>query len=205
MAYIALKLHKKSAGDLTLFARNINKKMKANTALFTTPPVDAKTLDTHIADLEDAESDMLHGSSLETEIRDEKRAVLEGDIRQLSLYVLQVSQGNAVTIRKAGMPLKAERLTQVTSLDVPSILHISSPTSGQVVLKWGRVNRCRNFVVEMCSDITAPVWQNAAFNSHPKASISGLKKASEYWFRVSALGPKGIQSAWSQEVSIVVR
>jgi len=205
MAYIALKLHKKSAGDITLFARNINKKMKANAALFTAPPVDSKTLDIHIADLEDAESDMLHGSTLETEIRDEKRAVLENDIKQLSLYVLQISQGNSVIIRKAGMPLKSERLTQVTSLDAPSLLLISSPASGQVDLKWGRVNKCRNYAVEMCSDINAAVWQNAAFNTHAKASVSGLKKAGEYWFRVAALGPKGIQSAWSHVVSIVVQ
>lgn len=204
MAMIPLRLRKKSAGDLTLFARNMNKKLKANAALFPALPVATKDIDTHIAELEDAESDMLHGGTLETEIRDEKRTVLESDIRQLSLYVLQVSQGNAVIIRKAGFPIQLNRTAPASSLDMPSVVKASSTISGTVDLKWGKVAKARHYVVEMGDDPATDLWQNAAHNTHTKASISGLKKAKIYYFRVAALGVKGVQSGWSQTVSVVV-
>lgn len=205
MATIALKLYKKSAGDIIFTARNINKKMKANAALFATPPVDAKTLETHIADLEDAHSDTINGGQHETEIRDEKRAVVEGDLKLLSLYVSQVSLGNASIIRKAGMPIKRQQSASINTIEAPKYLTVTSTVAGHANLVWEKVNGSRNYMVEYCDNNTNPVWNMATFTSRAKATVKNLQNAKEYWFRVCAIGPNSLQSPWTQTSKVSVQ
>jgi hypothetical protein len=192
-------------GDTVLISRNISKKMKLNAAIFTTPPLALKDFDTHIVELEDAQVDTIHGGVLETEIRDQKKLVVVTDLNSLSLYVNQVSQGNAAVIRKAGMPVKKQKSAVVNAIDAPKYLQATSTVDGRVNLVWDKVSNSRSYSVEICDNITAPVWTLTVFNTRNKATVKNLLNSKTYWFRVSAVGPNNLQSAYTPPVKVTVQ
>ncbi len=205
MAEIALKLSRRNTPEVALIGRNISKKVKANVALFPNLPVDLKTLDLHISDLEDAHVEAMNGGSLEKEIREEKRATLEDTLKQYGLYVTQVSQGNSVIMRKAGMPLKGLRGASKKDLAAPNFLKVEAKVSGQANLVWDKVANSRNYIVEHTDNLTTNVWTMVLVNTRNKAIIKGLTKSKEYFFRVCATGANGVQSPWTAAMSIIIQ
>ena len=204
MAQVALKLYNKSAGDKIIIVRNVSKKIKANPTLFTNLPLLLKDFDTHILEAEEAQADTIHGGETETEIRDEKMAVVEADLKTLGLYVNQVSQGNAAVIRKAGMPIKKQKGAVANSIEAPKYLQVKSTEAGHASLVWEKVDGSRSYSVEYCDNIATPVWNLVIFSTRNKATVKNLQNK-DYWFRVSAVGSNSLHSAYTQAVKVTVQ
>lgn len=204
MSLVNLGLHKKNGGDLVLFSRGVSKKIYKNPTTFPTPPVDQKTFDGQVNDLEETQIATFSGGATDTQLRDAKRAILVKSLNKLGFYVNLVSDGDVTIIHLAGMQARSAKTAQKTLLAMPLGLVIKTKAPGQVNLKWNKVPFAKNYEVMMCEDPVAGDWKHSTFNTQARSTIKGLKKSVEYWFKVMALGTNGINSPWSQTVSMVV-
>lgn len=68
---------------------------------------------------------------------------------------------------------------------------------GQIDLSWDPVSGAKSYVIQQSADPpTTTSWTHDSTSTKSSATVDGLTSGTRYWFRVSAVGPRG-QSGWS--------
>ena len=203
MKQISLKLKRKNAAELVNFGREVRDKIILHADLFTDTPVSVLDFSADLQALETAQQATLKGGEPETALRDEKRRIVEKDLRLLGNYVENLAKGDVEIIYKAGMTPKAKGPRRYDFLATPQNLKAKQGLSGEVRLRWTKVPYAKSYMVEYCSDpVTPENWRNGTYNSSANATISGLEPMRRYWFRVRAIGSQSMMSEWSDPTMI---
>jgi hypothetical protein len=122
----------------------------------------------------------------------EKQA--ENLIRRAALKVEELSSGDEKLIKAVGFETR-KRNNKPAQLEAPEGLEIkSTETEGSILLKWRPVQNSKSYLVqtsttgkELDSD-----WTAAGFTTRSRHLLTDLKPGKTMWFRVRAIGAKGI-------------
>jgi hypothetical protein len=192
-----------SAEQLVAIGGGIIKGLTDNPA-FPSPPVDLKTLQTAVDDLNAALAAQAHGGVAATAEKNNKQADLISILRKLKHYV-EDSCGNDVAVLLTSGFQAAQYGRSRAPLINPSILGVDLGNSGEIVLKITPIARARCYEVRMAAVVAGSVpgpWQNAGlFTAARSMRVSGLVPGTTYVFQVRAVGGSAGYSDWSNPVS----
>jgi Fibronectin type III domain len=135
-----------------------------------------------------------------TSEQDNASVALDTVLGQLASYVDMVANGNADTIRSAGMDVRAEP-TKPVALDAPVIKTATVPAErGAVKLTWMPLYSAKVYVIEHTPDMSGQAgWTNGADFTGSRGVVSGLTPGQRYLFRVAGVNSVG-KGPWSQTV-----
>lgn len=101
-------------------------------------------------------------------------------------------------LKKSIQPAKG--ISVVSPIAVPGPVYATTGSlPGEIFLQWDSINSARKYVIEISSTISEK-WQQVDIIKDPLYCITGLKSATEYYFRVAAIYPEGV-GPWSKTVS----
>ncbi len=123
-------------------------------------------------------------------------------LRELAGLVQAQSNGEETKILSAGFEVRRKG-SPVDKLGTPENLRpMLTNFSRQVDLRWNRVDNAVNYQVYANSVDPAQEdkWELVAYTSRTAYTVEALESAKFYWFRVQALGRKGLISPLSQTI-----
>ena len=171
---------------------------------FPAPPVDMKTLQAAVDDLEAALAAQINGGRAATADKNNKKAALIGLLRRLRPYVEENCGNDLSVLLSSGF--QAAVTTRVRlPLANPSILNLGLGNSTELVLKVTPIAHAKCYEVRMavvCAGNTPGPWQTAGmFTAARSMKISGLIPGTTYVFQARAIGGATGYSDWSHPVS----
>jgi hypothetical protein len=197
-AIAVLKLTPKIKNTLA-FAKNVALALTHNPAL----PAPTPTLAQFQADidaLDTAETAVLNRTKGAAETRNDKLAVVHGDLEELRTYVQKVADTNTKTadsiIEGAGMSVR-----KITLHDKAVIAAVPGSVSGTVEVVAKAAARRASY--EWQYSLDQKTWVQAPSTLQAKTFISGLTPITTYFFRVRPVIAAGEQN-WSAAVSLLV-
>jgi hypothetical protein len=195
---VALNLPK-SDGSVLLYAKHVAACMDGN-ACFPAPPVPITTLAAHAAELEAAQvtaRTRLHGAAA---ARDQKRVIVEDDLRYLRTYVESVASRHAedasAVIASSGMSQKQSAGPRKATFAVKQ-----GRSSGSVTLTVRHPGIVASFDRQISLDGTH--WTEGPSTVHASVDLEGLTPGTTYWFRYRTLTRNG-SSDWSDPIKLLV-
>jgi hypothetical protein len=192
-----------SAEQLVAACGGIIKGLTDNPA-YPNPPVDLKTLQAAIDDLNAAIAAQPHGGKAATAEKKNRQEALLLIMRKMMHYVEDNCENDAAVLLSSGFQAAANTRTR-SALVSPSILNVRFGNSGELVLKITPIARARCYEVRMAlvgSGNTPGPWQPMGlFTNSQSITISGLTPGMTYVFQVRAVGGTSGYSDWSSPVS----
>lgn len=177
--------------------------MLTGNASYTLPAGFLAGITTACATLEQANEEVLFfGGKVNQQAKRAAEAALRDLIRELGGLVQQQSGGDEAKILSAGFEVRRKG-TPIDSIDTPGNLRpLYTGNVGEVSLRWGAVADVQNY--QLFINSTDPEkeegWELVSFTSKTAFTVKGLDSAKFYWFRVQAIGRKGLMSQLSQMV-----
>ena len=151
--------------------------------------------------LEQANEEVLFfGGKVNHQAKREAEATLRNLIRELAGFVQGQSSGDEAKILSAGFEVRAKG-KPVDKLGTPQNLRPTLTSfSKQVPLRWLPVLHALNYQVfaNAVDPQQEDKWELVAFTSKTAYTVEELESAKFYWFRVQAVGTKGMLSPMSQ-------
>ena len=200
-----------TAPELTPVAQTIHDQITANAATFTSPPTTMVVLATLITTYAQKLAARASNASLDVLAFQTARAVLEGALHDLGIYVNLIAKGDAMIVEKSGFP---SYTTGGGATPGPS--PIPGPPqdvklrpgalSGSIIARF-KPDRQNSFnVAQTCigDPGVEANWKPASQGTGSKITISGLTPATVVWVRIATVGPGGQLGAWSDPAKIVV-
>jgi hypothetical protein len=171
---------------------------------FPSPPVDLKTVQAAVDDLNAALAAQPNGGPAATAEKKNKQEALIGLLRSLRHYVDDRCGNDLPVLLSSGF--QAAVTTRVRSpLANPSILNIGFGNSTELVLKVTPIAHAKCYEVRSATigEGKAPdPWQAAGlFTNSRSMTIEGLTPGTTYMFQVRAIGGSTRYSDWSNPVS----
>jgi len=192
-----------SAEQLVATCGAIIKGLTDNSA-YPSPPIDLKTLQSAVDDLNAALAAQAHGGKAATAEKKNKQADLISMMRKLKHYVEDNCKNDPAVLFSSGFQA-AQYTRSRAPLVNPSILDIDTGNSGELVLKITPIARAKCYEVRSAAvgagNVQGP-WQTAGlFTAARSLKISGLIPGTPYVFQVRAVGGSTTYSDWSNPVS----
>jgi hypothetical protein len=171
---------------------------------FSSPPVDLKTVQAAVDDLNAALAAQPHGGTAATAEKKNKQEALIGLLRRLRHYVEDHCGNDLSVLLSSGF--QAAVTTRVRSpLANPSILNVDFGNSTELVLRVTPIAHAKCYEVRsaaVCEGNTPGPWQTAGlFTNSRSMTINGLTPGTTYMFQVRAVGGSTRYSDWSNPVS----
>ena len=171
---------------------------------YPSPPVDLKTVQAAVDNLNAAMAAQLNGGPAATADKRNKKAALIGLLRRLRPYVEENCGNDLSVLLSSGF--QAAVTTRVRSpLENPSILKIGRGNSTELVLKVTPIAHAKCYEVRSAAvgaENTPGPWQTAGmFTNSRSMTIDGLTPTTTYMFQVRAIGGSTRYSEWSNPVS----
>ena len=192
-----------SAEQLVAFCGGIIKGLTNNPA-YPNPPVDLKTLQAAVDDLNAALAAQPHGGMAATAEKKNKQEALVSMMRKLKHYVEDNCGNDAAVLLSSGFQA-AQYTRNRWPLENPSILGIEAGNSCELVVKITPISRAKCYEVR-CAAVgagnTPGPWQAAgSFTAARSLKVSGLIPGTTYVCQVRAIGGSTGYSDWSNPVS----
>jgi hypothetical protein len=191
LSFAALRIPKKIQK-----AKNIVLKMTGN-ATYTTPSPSLASVTTAISRLETSYEAALDKGITKTAIMRTDELNLDNLMALLMNYVQDASGGDELKILSSGMDVKSKS-TSPQALPMPENLKSAKDSdAGEAKLKWSPVVSAKAYLVQ--SSPTPDVLESwTFFDACTRADYiaMGLASQTTIWFRVAALGAKGL-GPWS--------
>ena len=171
---------------------------------FPAPPLDLKTVQAAVDDLNAALAAQPHGGPAATAEKKNRQEALIALLRTLRHYV-ENNCGNDLSVLLSSGFQAASTTRARSPLANPSIVNVGLGNSTELVLKVTPIAHARCYEVRL-----APVgpgnapgpWQTAGlFTSSRSMTIDGLVPGTTYKFQVRAVGGSTRYSDWSNPVS----
>ena len=190
-----------SAEQLLAACGGIIKGLTDNPA-YPNPPVDLKTLQAAVDDLNAALAAQAHGGAAATAEKKNKQEALIKILRRLKHYVEDNCENDLAVLLSSGF--QAASANRVRSpLANPSILGIDRGKSDELMLKVTPIARAKCFEVRSAvvnSGNGQGPWQQAGLFTSSRITIGNLVPTTTYVFQVRAVGAAG-NTEWSNPVS----
>ncbi len=171
---------------------------------FPSPPVDLKTVQAAVDDLNAALAAQAHAGPAGTAEKNNKQEALIVLLRRLKHYVEDNCGNDLAVLLSSGFQAAGYTRTR-TQLGNPSILNVDRGNSTELVLKITRIPRARCYEVRTAAVGAGNVpgaWQAAGLYTNSRSmTISGLTPGTTYSFQVRAVGGSTGYSDWSNPVS----
>lgn len=153
-----------------------------------------------LASLEDQA--LFYGGRITHQQKREAARVLRGLIRELAGYITAQSKGEEGKILSAGFAVRRKSSPVELLRQVQNLRPVLTSFSGEVDLRWDSVPYATNYqVFANSTDPSDPnAWELVAFTSRSRYTVEALDSGRFYWFRVQAIGRKGMLSPNSQPV-----
>ena len=193
-ARVALSFARKVDTDLIAFVRNVITLMTGNTQ-YPTPTPTLAALTTSVNAFETAVHDALNGGRIIIATRNAARVELLALMRQLAAYVQ--ASCNADLLALLGSGFDAVRApSPVGILPPPQNPRLTyTDKSGELMLKFDRVNNAVNYSVQTAPAATGP-WEDEGLSTATRVVIGGLTPGETLWARACANGSAGA-SEWT--------
>lgn len=139
---------------------------------------------------------ILGGGRQAYQLKRTRRTTLHAMVKQLAGYVQATSGGDKDLILSAGFTFRQDA-QPVEKLEMPQNLRaLLTDFAGQVPLRWDKVKDAQNYLLEACKgDPTDEKnWELVAYTSRTGYTVEALQSVTFYYFRVQALGRKGLVS-----------
>jgi hypothetical protein len=171
---------------------------------FPSPPVDMKTLQAAVDDLNAALAAQPQGGSSATAEKNNKKEALIALLRRLRHYVDENCGNDLSVLLSSGFQAAVTTRTRLP-LANPSILNVGLGNSTELVLKVTPIAHAKCYEVRMAvvgAGNTPGPWQSAGlFTNSRSMTINGLTPGTTYMFQVRAAGGSTRYSDWSNPVS----
>jgi hypothetical protein len=199
MAKVKLNFRRLSVAEKIAKAQQIVTALTGN-ASFPNPNPPLATITTGTNSLSGAYATALAAkAALKAAVADQsaKEDALDQLISQIASYVESVAGMDETLINSAGMDAKAPPSAPQMP-DTPSSLESTvGDHDGQIDLSWDPVSGAKSYVIQQSADPpTTTSWAHDSTSTKSSTTVDGLTSGTRYWFRVSAVGPRG-QSGWS--------
>ena len=192
-----------SAELLVANCQGIIKGLTDNPA-FPSPPIDMKTLQAAVDDLNLAIAAQAHGGKAETAEKKNKQEALIVLLRRLKYYVEDNCKNDPAVLLSSGFRA-ALRNRASSPLGNPSILSVDFGNNTELVLKVTPVSRAKSYEVRAAAigaGNTQGPWQpGGLFTAARAMRVTGLIPGTTYVFQVRAIGGSTGFSDWSNPVS----
>jgi hypothetical protein len=191
-----------SDGDLDIKAMGVWKALENNAyfpALASLPQLEA-AIDTYHDRLKAAGN----GGRAETAEKNKAKAAVIEILRQLSLQVGMIANGNRTMLLTSGFDLTG-MINGQAKVDAPDTLQVSNGVNpGEMIVKVKKDKSVRGYNHQYSTD---PLLESNTWTTEPSTRsrhvFKGLQQGKKYWFRSIAIGTNG-QTAYSKQVSCVV-
>jgi len=171
---------------------------------FPAPPVDMKTLQAAVDDLNAALAAQPQGGPSATAEKNNKKEALIVLLRRLRHYVDENCGNDLSVLLSSGFQAAVTTRTRLP-LANPSILNVGLGNSTELVLKVTPIAHAKCYEVRMavvCAGNTPGPWQTAGlFTNSRSMTINGLTPGTTYMFQVRAVGGSTGYSDWSNPTS----
>jgi hypothetical protein len=171
---------------------------------FPSPPVDMKTLQAAVDDLNAALAAQPQGGPSATAEKNNKKEALIALLRRLRHYVDENCGNDLSVLLSSGFQAAVTTRTRLP-LANPSILNLGLGNSTELVLKVTPIAHAKCYEVRMavvCAGNTPGPWQSAGlFTNSRSMTINGLTPGTTYMFQVRAVGGSTRYTDWSNPVS----
>jgi len=202
-ARIADRLTTQSAEQLAATAATIITGLTGNAA-FPSPPVDLKTVQAALNDLNSAMVAQAHGGPAATAEKHDKQDALIALLRQLKHYVEDHCGNDVAVVLSSGFQPALTTRTRAPLVN-PEILAVDLGSSGELVLKVTPIARAKCYEVRLTAAGAGNVqgsWQTAGlFTNSRSITVGHLTPGTTYTFQVRAVGGSTGYSEWSNQVS----
>jgi hypothetical protein len=126
-------------------------------------------------------------------------------IRELAGYVQAQSGGDATKILSAGFDVRKKGQPVDKVEKVQNLRYEPTDVTGSADLRWNGADNATNYQVfenEIGSE-QEDAWEPVAFTSKARFTVENLQPGKTYWFRVVAIGRKGLVSTPSQAIKVI--
>ena len=198
---IADKFKTQSAEQLLATCGGIIKGLTDNPA-YPNPPVDLKTLQAAVDDLNAAVAAQAHGGTAATAEKNNKQEALIKILFKLKHYVEDNCENDLAVLLSSGFQAAAATRDR-SPIANPSILSIDRGNSDELMLKVTPIARAK------CYEVRSAVvgagngqgpWQQAGIFTSSRITVANLVPTTTYAFQVRAIGAVG-NTEWSDPVS----
>ena len=190
-----------SAEQLVAFCGGIIKGLTDNPA-YPNPPIDLKTLQAAVDDLNAALAAQAHGGTAATAEKNNKQEALIKILFKLKHYVEDNCENDLAILLSSGFQA-ASATRDRSPLANPSILSIDRGNSDELMLKVTPIARAKCYEVRSAAvgagNVPGP-WQQAGIFTSSRITIANLVPTTTYMFQVRAVGAAG-NTEWSDPVS----
>jgi hypothetical protein len=204
MSKVKLDLQRKDSIQLRIFAKEHAAAMVEN-ANYPIPVPSAEVFgaafDSYAVKLDRISATETILQTLRAE-RDVLRVSLEGNLNSRGAYVDDVSRGDIAKILSAAFAVQADA-TPTTSMEKPyEVSATMGDNPGEIDLSCHAMPNAKSYLIERRdhSDTAMPgAWLQVKVSTRSTATIPGLISGTRHAFRIRALGPKDLESPWSDE------
>lgn len=173
-------------------------------ANFPTPIPAIADVTTAVTDFSTALLAAKTGNRAQCAEKNEKRAAVDGMLRNLVSYVNFIAKGNRPLLLTTGFDLNSESDSGpvLTKPENPQVINGLNP--GELTASVKAMPGAKAYVYEYSSDVTfsETSWQRFTVTT-ASYTFTGLSKGKEYYCRIAVVGSKG-QMAYSDTISRVV-
>ena len=188
--------------DLLTFGKHVSQMMTGNTN-FTTPSPSLATLNTAISDYESALGKMEDPTKVDTSNKNQKRAVLEGILSDLTNYV-EANCGNDPTkALSSGFDLFKTPAPASIPATPAGVKAVAGAHSGEIIVSCDAQPDATMFDCRYTTSIATPVWTLVMAQPNRRFLISGLTHGQDVWVSMCAINTAGT-SGWSDAVMVLV-
>src|SRR5258706_5239667 len=172
----------------------------AGTALATPTPPEATALATATTDFDTALADQsakTQAAQAATEVKNQKRAVMETAYTACGGKAQTVSTGDAAFILARGYAVAATP-APIGELPAPAnLVATMGDLTGEVDVAADRVRGAVSYIIQYTTTPNVPgSYQQAGVSAKSSFTVPGLVSGTPYWFRMAAIGSAG-QGPWS--------
>lgn len=205
MVYLKKNLSRLSSAQLAERARQHEQRMDGNAAFPTPTPTKAEITEAREA-LEEVMTEAMEGgrtASAKKRLRHKALMVL---LTRLGDYVSSVADGNELAILSMGFEVRRTPQPAPEPAAPVGLLAEMNAHPGQALLRWSPERHALTYMVQVnrVSPDDANAWENLGVVTGARFRARGLASARVHWFRVAAIGTKGM-GPWSDVAHTLIR